>query len=288
MAKRIYAQGGLGNQLFIWRAAHHLHAISNEPVQVVYPNGVSSHRHLELKHLLRHCSHSISIKEPKELNKKVKFAQKYPSLNHRIAKMLPPNFRVRVSSSPILGIETLGSKGSDFLGFFQNAKSEKLEIFSPYQEINDVIEEQWQKLRYIQKLSKKEDFQVLHVRRGDYELLKNEYGLLSHRYFSKNLDPSLETIICTDSENLSTNFLSQFKNCLVLTPKDLDSWQTLTLMVGSKYFIGANSTLSWWAARLRVENGLESVLPDPWFKIGDLENNFLTPGITFSRSEFEE
>ncbi len=288
MAKRIYAQGGLGNQLFIWRAAHHLLAITNEAIQVVYPKSFSGHRALELEPLLRNCSHQISIQEPRELNLRVKLTQRYPQLNFRLMKMAPANLQVQVSTDPNFGIKALDPKGSDFLGFFQNATSEDSENSSVYQEANNVIKENWQRVSQIPSLDKKDEFQVLHVRRGDYELLKNNYGLLNYQYYKRNLIPGLETIICTDSENLGAEFLSHFENCLVLSTKDLDTWQTLSLMVNSKYFIGANSTLSWWAARLRVENGAESVLPHPWFKKGNQENKFLFPGISFAESEFEQ
>jgi hypothetical protein len=129
-------------------------------------------------------------------------------------------------------------------------------------------------------------FQVFHVRRGDYLHLQSEYGLLSNLFYESNMSKSEKVVICTDAEQLEVAFRQNFPEAVVLNPKDFDVWECLAIMVKATHFVGSNSTLSWWAAKLRSETNSTSILPDPWFKASQRSPNFKISGVTFAESVF--
>jgi len=97
---------------------------------------------------------------------------------------------------------------------------------------------------------------------------------------------NLPVIICTDADVLDPDFLLEFPNAEVLDKSHLGVWPTLALMVKAEQFVGSNSTLSWWAAKLRIPLGLPSVLPRPWFERIPQNPDFEIEGVKFSNSVF--
>jgi hypothetical protein len=77
---------------------------------------------------------------------------------------------------------------------------------------------------------------------------------------------------------------------MIMTPRELDVWQTLKVVVGAKEFLGSNSTLSWWAAKIRSKSFLtNSSLPQPWTKtVTEDEKALEIPGIDFKKAIFED
>ena len=67
----VECSGGLGNQLFIWNAAHHLAKHFNDRITIVFPRDrdTRSDRPFELKALTSLCSHDIKTRESRLLSK---------------------------------------------------------------------------------------------------------------------------------------------------------------------------------------------------------------------------
>lgn len=115
----------------------------------------------------------------------------------------------------------------------------------------------------------------IHVRRGDY--LRNPktrrfHGLCGLDYYLENVSdflsryPEISTIqIFSDDFETAVILreLLDFQGAELKINLTADAYQALAEMSQSKFFIGCNSTFSWWSSVL-VE-GRVSVLPAQWF-----------------------
>lgn len=286
MVKRIYNQGGLGNQLFIWRAAHLLHLETSQDVEIVCLRNESDSRPNELYQLTKLCTHPIHIREVNKYSFRVRFAQKYPKIYRSVRRLTFKRFQVGIAIEPQAQLNQISMKYSDYLGFFQNKMDGLWDELNLGQEILDNLEVVWKELDRSKSLETRASFQVFHVRRGDYATGERKFGQLSARYFRENMSSNLPVIICTDADVLDPDFLVEFPDAEVLDKSHLAVWPTLALMVKAEQFVGSNSTLSWWAAKLRTLLGLPSVLPRPWFERIPQNPDFEIEGVKFSKSVF--
>jgi hypothetical protein len=90
---RIECSGGLGNQLFVWAAAHELSQIYEEKIQIFYyyPENRIELRRFELQTLLENCRHGISAKNSKSasfLMRLLDFMGKYPKCRALVVNLL--------------------------------------------------------------------------------------------------------------------------------------------------------------------------------------------------------
>jgi hypothetical protein len=68
----------------------------------------------------------------------------------------------------------------------------------------------------------------------------------------------------TENREDAKELVKNLKPQLVLDKFDTTPWETLAIMYGASQFLGANSSLSWWGARLCSANGGEVWLPSQW------------------------
>lgn len=113
----------------------------------------------------------------------------------------------------------------------------------------------------------------VHFRRNDYRKLSHTLGLLGVDYYRRAFEELRQLGIAgpvwifSDEPNLAESFFSTIlKNFeIVVPPKELSSSESLFLMTHAKAHVIANSTFSWWGAKLS-EFTEAVVAPDPWFK----------------------
>lgn len=113
---------------------------------------------------------------------------------------------------------------------------------------------------------------VLHVRRGDYKKFRNVHGLLSRDYYERAIEMvegSLEIdkyLIFSDDVSDAKNSLGSFseKFEFISPPIGSDPAETLLLMSFASANIIANSTFSWWSAKLSTSTKIV-VAPKEWF-----------------------
>lgn len=113
---------------------------------------------------------------------------------------------------------------------------------------------------------------VIHIRRGDYEILKDSFGLLSSNYYKNSIEVALshftpKNIICF-SDNISTakELLASLNLDIkfVCKPEREPDASSLYLMSLSGAIVIANSSFSWWAATLNQRKIV--VAPKDWFR----------------------
>jgi hypothetical protein len=118
----------------------------------------------------------------------------------------------------------------------------------------------------------------IHVRRGDYlenSKVRNLHGYCTDNYYLKSikrileLDPSVTEVVFSSDSFEKTAILRENIISLGLTVqelKKLNPLETLKRLSFSEYFIGSNSTFSWWAAALNPKK--MSIFPTDWFISG--------------------
>lgn len=117
----------------------------------------------------------------------------------------------------------------------------------------------------------------LHVRRGDYRSLSSSFGLLSDDYYIRALEIADEVVqdsecwVFTDEINEAKSMFSKFDKKIVFIdpPPSSNPVESLLLMSYAKANIIANSTFSWWSAKLNHNSQLV-VAPSKWFR--DMED----------------
>jgi hypothetical protein len=141
------------------------------------------------------------------------------------------------------------------------------------------------------------DATVLHIRRGDTLGPEAEKrGILSQKYYTNSIQKiydlsgieSTKIIAITDDLSCAKLDMAALNIPFWFGPERISAEQALKIFVSCQNFIGANSTLSWWGARLSV--GLPkriSVLPSPWlgFRSSNADQALLIPGVNYVRAE---
>jgi len=114
---------------------------------------------------------------------------------------------------------------------------------------------------------------MVHVRLGDYENESN-IGLLSKEYFTSALQLLAEknqfsqVWIFSNNPEKAREYFADFQGVdfWVVEDSGFRSADTLELMRHMHGFVIANSTFSWWGARLAYLSDIQVVSPNPWFK----------------------
>ena len=110
---------------------------------------------------------------------------------------------------------------------------------------------------------------VVHIRRGDYTNLQSYHGLTSIKYYERardllnNLGQSNKYVVFSDDIQIASEIWPNAE--MYVSQKDVpSSFENLLLMSKGKNFIGSNSSFSWWASYINVEQGVK-IFPRPWF-----------------------
>ena len=142
-----------------------------------------------------------------------------------------------------------------------------------------------------------ENVVVMHIRRGD-TVGKNAKvrGLLTYKYYEDALEiisharkiELRRVIAITDDIKTSQNDLRGIRSTDWVGPDEVNAIQALKIFSNAKNFIGANSTLSWWGAKLS-STSLQNIqiLPTPWlgFKESVADKSLFIPNVTYTQAK---
>lgn len=164
-------------------------------------------------------------------------------------------------------------KGKPFLvGYFQSYRwPSEPEVFQKLQ--NMTLKDEGTELPKYRSLAEQEKPLIVHVRLGDYKLMKT-FGIPSKEYYRDAIEyhianKSFERVWVVSNE------IEQAKDFL---PKELigdaryiedvenSASKTFELMRMGNAFVIGNSTYSWWAAFLSKNENPLVVAPTPWFQ----------------------
>jgi Glycosyl transferase family 11 len=251
-------RGGLGNQLFQWVFGHYV-AKTHEVFQDTSWFSAQVQRSFELHELQQHCDHMK--RHGSRSTFKASLQSRMVGFPNRNTILDDTNFNSDFwKSIPKLSIE----------GYFQSEVNMESAGGSWLNELRSHISE-----LTLDGLSVNiAEATVVHVRRGDYlrpEVKKN-IGTLDDIFFSRQIDEMQGDIVilCERVSDIRALIgdLREKRQILVLDDSLLNSWSTLQAISKAKYFIGSNSSLSWWGAFLRSKEGKKSSLPSRWTESG--------------------
>ena len=158
------------------------------------------------------------------------------------------------------------------IGYFQTSKWSKYEsVQAQFKNIEfdlgDDVKKQAAELLENQTLG-------MHFRIGDYVIDSDAYGVLPNSYYSEALNEinlfSKTKILFSDSPvEASKRLLNDLKAPHEVAPASCSAAETLYLMSACQSLIIANSSLSWWGAKIGNLRGTtkEVIAPEPWFRL---------------------
>ena len=268
--------GGLGNQLFCYAAG--LNLSKRTSCQLVLDMslvGIGGSNHG--KTLLNFNLGNVKIRNRVMKVSGFTFLKR---LDNKIALSLPLYDRIRNNKSKVYSAREIGfepafemlKKPMYLKGYFQSYKylesinSELLEMFKVSNPSN------WfeSKLRLLEEINPT----IIHIRRGDYLKLQDDFGLLHMEYYLEAIsrlddaERKKPIWIFSDSPEMVTGEIqnSDLGNAeVIISPPEVTANEILYLMSRGKRIVISNSTFSWWAAYFsRRETKIFA--PEFWFR----------------------
>jgi hypothetical protein len=278
----IYQQlsGRLGNQLFQWAYSHQLN--SKYQMKIV-PFHDKSHAELgyqgNLEVLIKSCSHADTARQINSFGFLLKIFDKLRSYQSQIARRIELICGIfRATNHFEISLPGEG-RPRIVTGFFVNWKS----VSGVEEILFNELTEAFKEIKTPSDLPK--EYQVIHVRRGDFLELKDSYGILHPEYYLANADRNLTTFVCTDDKEMAQDIQSRINVQKVFGPDDLNPTEAMKLMANASLLLMSNSTLSWWAGFYCSRKGGKAVIPKPFYKI-EANGSLYHPDFTTAHSVF--
>jgi len=123
--------------------------------------------------------------------------------------------------------------------------------------------------RHLLEISKQVSILAVHFRQGDYLRHQPKYGSLNLNYFrdaiTPHLGPGVSVWVFSDSDftesELGTQLYREFADKWIGPDVGMTPLELVSIMARAKYFVGSNSTLSWWVGVLGYENSSNICMP---------------------------
>jgi hypothetical protein len=247
-------EGGLGNQLFTWNAAHYLRAHCDSVVTILLPK--ESNRRIELLELSELCEHGIRIREADAFYTILR-------ISDRLVRRLP-KAKQFLEAIGLISYESPNDKIGQInktlivhRGYFQNIEMVDDQMESVLGEITRLTNATF--LNFKKKIDIPGEFEAFHIRRGDFKPNSSDIGVLSDRYY-KRLQSELPLIISTEA---ASDLTDRFGAIYVSTDSTDTNWESFSLLSHATRLISANSTFSWWAGKVAKYRNQESVVVQP-------------------------
>lgn len=281
---RVHLAGRLGNQLFEWAFAHRVEKIDQTHIQFTtdrfhHPKGLNEY---ELENL--ECKH---IRAPKAVNifgLILAILDKFGKKTKVPINFLAPQL-LREIDQGVFPIN-LEKKTKYISGYFihKNYVEDVEEIVT--KEICDTLRKLYQK-KWLNELP--EHYEAIHIRKGDFSLHQQTYGILSDDYYRQIKKSDLPLIVVTELETESRDLINFLGPLTVYDSSNSSAWDALAIMSHAKVLHLSNSTLSWWAGLASKGFGNNVTIPSPFYKSLDAhESNvrFLLNGFDARKSIF--
>ena len=266
----VVMKGGLGNQLFQWAYAHSLQSRHKFYPSRFHYGHHDKIKYLELDDIFESCHHVLKGGSLSPARENLSHLAEW-MWNKKSGRNVAETLFGYCQEDPRNDQKQSGSKNRDAWissGYFQkniyvdnSAGAVEFEVLPHIEKIAN---------RLIEAKVVPQKYSVLHIRTGDYSRQsakdKNFIGNLHDNYFLDNLKGlhANYLIVLTENANHIPELLSKIKPDLVLDADQLNAWETLATMAFSKSMIGANSSLSWWGAKLASLKGADTWLPENW------------------------
>jgi len=268
--------GGLGNQLFCYAAGLNLSKKTSSPLILdMSLIGIGGTNHGRT--LLNFNLGNVKIRNRVTKVRNFSFLKR---LNNKIAISIPRYNQIRNNKSSVYLAKEIGfesafaalEKPMYLKGYFQSYRylesitvelTEMFKITNP----SDWFES---KLKLLEELNPT----IIHIRRGDYLKLQEDFGLLSKEYYLEAIsrlddyEREKPIWIFSDSPDIVLNEIvnSDLGNAeVIISPPEVTANEILYLMSRGKRIVISNSTFSWWAAYFSQDH-TKVFAPEFWFR----------------------
>jgi hypothetical protein len=266
--------GGLGNQMFQYTLGQvFAKKFDAELILDVSQIGVGGTNHgIALKNFQLRDNVRFVTLHKKPLGKFLERVNN--SLSHRSSTFRRLNSRAFYQSTDagydekVLSLN-LGKRIKGYYQSFRYADLIRDELIADFQ-----LTEPSEWFLMTEEIAAKENPTMIHVRRGDYLNLKNDFGVLSGKYYAEACaqiairNGESNKWIFSDSPELMSELMessgiSNWK--IIVPPSGISPNESLKLMSTARNLIMSNSTFSWWSAYLNSEPS-SVYAPSHWFK----------------------
>jgi hypothetical protein len=273
--------GGLGNQLFIWSAAHAVSKKYETKVCLFYVENSKSRqdRRIEIEDLTKNCTHRVVLKKLNLLGlflRSIDYLSRYPKTKKLIVRM---SGLVDISS-PFESIENVNKHPRIIRGYFQNESM----VDGCREMIESEIESEIANQLKNVDLNNLNSGVAFHVRRGDTYNLRSSVGQLSKEFYRDETIENETLFVFSENSSVRQEFDFLPDGVNYFTGERFSAWETLGMISKANRIVMANSTLSWWAAKLAIWDHMATVIiPIPWMR-----SLALGQGLTISEAKEKE
>jgi hypothetical protein len=274
--KIVKIKGGLGNQMFQYAFAKKVENLTNETIKLDFSTfGELSDDQIRKPRLLQY-NLSLEKANEEEINAVCKIPHKGNSLSVK--------YKLGILLESIVNKKYFFERDRRFRaaeklvtydyfdGYWQSWKHINSVIgilqkeFTPNYEIN-------QETKSTIKKMQAENSVFVGVRKGDYALKTNHYGIFQQEYYDRALE-CIENAVKNPVYYIFSNDISWVKNNLKFGKRNViyrekedvvNDFEELILMTNCKHSIIVNSTYHWWGARMNYYPGKIVVAPKKWF-----------------------
>lgn len=274
----VFLNGGLGNQLFQWAMGYARSKELNTDLCLNLSNLSRGQFELAKFDLPGHSISTVFHNSYRIRNKYIKRIWMLPTLYHHYYEK---KFGYQM--------ETRKKRLRNFHGYFQSTKYFEKYITEIAQLLRRKVNPSPELISYLQWFHQRKVL-ALHVRRGDYLEFEDYHGVLPVSYYQEALrkfkEDEYDVAVFSNDIEYARKLFSP--SCLFIGPSDLPcAAENLVLMSNASAIIGANSTLSLWAALIMDARSEVKVFPEPWFKTTLINTSDLVPeGFTRVRVSF--
>ena len=275
MQIRVLSEGGLGNQLFQASFAHRLAILFPEyKVSFVDDNSVSD-REFSLNGFFKSCSHVTE-------SKSYLVGGKNRNEIHRFLARRFPNFEDQKYLRRLINESGSGFSFENELRKYLQNSHQKLTLIRGYFQISKYhfpahscfASALWTSIfaNTHNRLLSEKSTATIHIRRGDF-IKFSSHGPLSINYFIKQLVPlqgKVSSLSVHSDDSLVLKELKDLPFQIAPTSISNNPWQLISDAITSRFFLGSNSSLSWWAAFALATFGeaerARIYFPSEWFR----------------------
>ena len=177
-------------------------------------------------------------------------------------------------------------------GYFQTSQYYKFVNDSGNQKLKLSNPSEWYR-SMLQMIESKQSL-VIHIRRGDYVLLKDTFGLLSREYYLeaerviRKRFSFTDIFIFSDDLSIAKKINLTFSGAVihfVSPPSESTAAESLMLMSAAKGIILSNSTFAWWSAIIGEIDYV--VCPKQWFRDSPIPDGLAQPTWLRIESQWE-
>ena len=266
---KVFLLGGLGNQLFGAFFANAVSLRSSEEIELsgqLIPFGSNPSRSLVIHQLSWVIGPKVLLKGNQQFGQKlIVKSSLFRRLTWHAIRLFGRRHRLNLQEFWQQELKSIGKV--EILDYFHDW------FFAEYVRTYDSHFDDAHEFDKLRKANQHKESVLIHVRIGDYLEHPDIYSLLSEKYYLEAIDVIREklnfsntpiTVICENADEVRMHYPKLSAMCTEIIDKDglssdIDAFNLLT---SSTHLIASNSTFSFWAAWIGLNQRISTIVPE--------------------------